>query len=66
MSNQMKYYVLLTLEVFNVKDLRNKSMFEMKYTLKSTENEIKKCLKVKECMQRQESKCFASGLVYFS
>ena len=50
----MKYHVLLTLEknkeLFNVRDLKNKSMLEMKYTLKSVENEIEKCLKVKECM----------------
>ena len=38
MSNQMKYHVLLTFEknkeLFNVRYLRNKSMLEMKYTLK--------------------------------
>ena len=66
----MKYHVLLTLEnnkeLFNVRYSRNKSMLEMKYSLKSAKNEIKKCLKVKECMQRQESKCFANVLVYFS
>ena len=70
MSNQMNYHVLLTFEkskeLFDVWYLRNKSMLEMKYTLKSVENEIEKCLKVKECMQRQESKCFANGPVYFS
>ena len=64
MSNQMKYHVLLTFEnnkeLLNVRDLGNKSMLEMKYTLKSVENEIEKCLR------RQESKCFASGPVYFS
>ena len=49
------------LKMYNVLEQINKmECLKMKYTWKL------KCLKVKECMQRQESKCFASGPVYFS